>query len=245
MAFDMKTPTNERSDTGWADDPGNSPDQSKAERVYHYLRRLIRETKLPPGTHIQKDEVASELGVSLAPVSQALAWLAEDMLVDIRPRHGSFVAPIRAHDLRECMFMREALEVEAVRLVSSRADQKLLDELQQNFAEQREALRAGNLYRLYDLDVDFHSKLMLATAYRRVAHISITARVAVDRPRQFAQVMNDRAEATVEEHRRIIDAIGMRDPDFAAAAMRHHLRLASQSLEDALAQIQAAEVSKS
>jgi DNA-binding GntR family transcriptional regulator len=237
----MATPKTERDGIGWSTDPDDTSEKSKAGRVYHHLRRLIREAKLPPGAHIQKDAVAAELGVSLAPVSQALGWLAEDMLVDIRPRHGSFVAPIRAHDLRECMFMRQALEVEAVRFVAARADQQLLDSLEQNFAQQQRAMRDGDLFRFYDLDADFHGTLMLATDYRRVAHITITARVAVDRPRQFAQVMNERAESTLCEHRRIVDAIEMGDPEFAAAAMRSHLKLASQSLEMALAQIESAE----
>jgi DNA-binding GntR family transcriptional regulator len=237
----MTTPIYERAGIGWASDPAGTSEHSKADRVYHHLRRLIRETKLPPGTHIRKDLVAAELGVSLAPVSQALSWLAEDMLVDIRPRHGSFVAPILAHDLRECMFLRKALEVEAARLVAAEPDQHLVENLEQNFERQQQALRTGDLYRLYDLDADFHGALMLATAYRRVAHITITARVAVDRPRQFARIMVERAEATVAEHRRIIDAIALKDPDLAAATMLSHLKRASQSLELALAQIEAAE----
>jgi DNA-binding GntR family transcriptional regulator len=237
----MATPKTERDGIGWSTDPDDSSEKSKAGRVYHHLRRLIREAMLPPGAHIQKDAVAADLGVSLAPVSQALGWLAEDMLVDIRPRHGSFVAPIRAHDLRECMFMRLALEVEAVRLVAGNGDRQLLDSLEQNFEQQRRALRDGDLFRFYDLDADFHGTLMMATNYRRVAHISIAARVAVDRPRQFAQVMNERAESTLSEHRRIVDAIALGDTEFAAAAMRSHLKLASQSLEMALAQIKAAE----
>lgn len=236
---------NERGSIGGAAEPGSSADLSKAERVYQHLRRLIRETKLPPGTHIQKDAVAAELGVSLAPVSQALGWLAEDMLVDIRPRHGSFVAPIRAQDLRECMFLRKALEVEAVRLIATRPDPQLLSDLEQNFEQQRRALGERDLYRLYDLDAEFHGRLMQATDYHRVAHITITARVAVDRPRQFAQIMNERASATLEEHRRIVDAIALQDPDLAAASMLSHLKLASHSLEAALAQIEAAQTGAS
>ena len=53
--------------------------------------------------------------------------------------------------------------------------------------------------------------------------------------------MNERASATIEEHRRIVDAIALRDPDLAAATMLSHLKLASHSLEAALAQIEAAE----
>lgn len=186
--------------------------QSKADRVYQHLRRLIREVQLSPGTHIQKDKVAAELGVSLAPVSQALARLAEDMLVEIRPRHGSFVAPIRANDLRECMFLRRALEVEALRVLASSADDELKRNLEVNFEQQLLALEENNFYRLYDLDAEFHSTLMHATEYPRVVNINVAARVAVDRPRQFARVMNERAEATVNEHRRIIDAISLGDP---------------------------------
>src|SRR5690348_12706153 len=48
-------------------------DQSKAERVYNELRRRIRELALPPGAPLRKEEIALEMGVSRAPVSEAIA----------------------------------------------------------------------------------------------------------------------------------------------------------------------------
>ena len=68
---------------------------SKAERVYEHLRRGIRELTLPPGAPLRKEELALELGVSRAPVSEAIARLAEEGLVEVFPQHGSFVAPKR------------------------------------------------------------------------------------------------------------------------------------------------------
>src|SRR5207342_1467598 len=93
-------------------------EQSKADRVYQDLRRRIRELTLPPGAPLRKEEIALALGVSRAPVSEAIARLADEALVDVFPQHGSFVAPIRAADVRESMFIRTALEIEAIRRIT-------------------------------------------------------------------------------------------------------------------------------
>src|SRR5215475_4480488 len=99
---------------------------SKAERVYSHLRRRIRELALPPGAPLRKEEIALELGVSRAPVSEAIARLADEALVDVFPQHGSFVAPIRAEDVRESLLIRTALEVEAMRRLAPVADKTLM-----------------------------------------------------------------------------------------------------------------------
>jgi DNA-binding GntR family transcriptional regulator len=111
-------------------------DQSKAERVYHELRRRIRELVLPPGAPLRKEEIALEMRVSRAPVSEAITRLADEALVDVYPQHGSFVAPIRAQDVRESLFIRTALEVEAIRRVTQMADAALLERLEENLAVQ-------------------------------------------------------------------------------------------------------------
>ena len=92
---------------------------SKTERVYQILRRRIRELELPPGSRLQKNDIADELGVSRAPVNEAIAKLSEEGLVDVFPQNGSFVAPIRPEDIRESMLIRTGLEVEAVRRITA------------------------------------------------------------------------------------------------------------------------------
>src|SRR5215831_13005105 len=104
-------------------------DASKTDRVYALLRRRIRELTLAPGAPLRKEEIALELGVSRAPVSEAIARLAEEGLIDVFPQHGSFVAPIRATDVRESLFVRTALEVEAIRRLAQVVDAPLLKTL--------------------------------------------------------------------------------------------------------------------
>src|SRR5690349_20446804 len=130
--------------------PSPASEQSKADRVYHDLRRRIRELTLPPGAPLRKEEIALALGVSRAPVSEAIARLADEALVDVYPQHGSFVAPIRAADVRESLFIRTALEVEAIRRVTQMADPALLAALEENLAAQAAALEAADLVAFYD-----------------------------------------------------------------------------------------------
>src|SRR5215467_13991623 len=99
--------------------PAEDISRSKTDRVYNLLRRRIRELSLPPGAPLRKEEIALELGVSRAPVSEAISRLADEGLIDVFPQHGSFVALIRSADVRESLFVRTALETEAMRRVAA------------------------------------------------------------------------------------------------------------------------------
>jgi DNA-binding GntR family transcriptional regulator len=215
-------------------------DTSKAERVYRELRRRIRELTLPPGSPLRKEEIALEMGVSRAPVSEAIARLADEALVDVFPQHGSFVAPIRAGDVRESLFIRTALEVEAIRRVTQAADPELSAELQTNLAGQADALAVGDLALFYDLDEAMHAAIFAALEAPRAMRLLDAARAPLDRPRRLGLPEAGRPEATLAEHRRIVDAIASGDPEFAAAAMRAHLTQVARSVERELEGIEAA-----
>ncbi len=218
--------------------PVPTVDQSKADRVYHDLRRRIRELALPPGAALRKEEIALALGVSRAPVSEAIARLADEALVDVYPQHGSFVAPIRAEDVREALFIRTALEVEAIRRVTQEADDAFLKQLEDNLAQQAVALESRDLTTFYELDEALHAAIFAATNSPRAMRLLEAARAPLDRPRRIGLPESGRPEATFAEHRRLVDAIASRDPEFAAAAMRAHLAAVGRSVEHELAQIE-------
>jgi DNA-binding GntR family transcriptional regulator len=218
-----------------------SSEQSKAERVYQDLRRRIRELSLPPGSALRKEDIAASLGVSRAPVSEAISRLADEALVDIYPQHGSFVAPIRASDVRESLFIRTALEIEAARRVAQLADNELLDQLDDNLARQEKALKSGDLPAFYDLDEALHSMIFEAIESPRALRLLDAARAPLDRPRRITLPEEGRAASTYAEHQRLIEAIRTRDSEFAAVAMRAHLAQVAQAVERELAEIDEAE----
>lgn len=214
-------------------------DISKTERVYELLRRRIRELVLAPGAPLRKEEIALELGVSRAPVSDAISRLAEEGLIDVFPQHGSFVALIRSSDVRESLFVRTALEVEAMRRLAPVANAKILDALDANIAAQVDALARGNLEQFYDLDEALHAAIFGAIEAPRALRLLEAARAPLDRVRRLALPDQGRPEQTLAEHRALVDAIRSGDGEYAAAAMRAHLTMVGRAIELKLPEIEA------
>ena len=214
-------------------------DISKTDRVYEVLRRRIRELALVPGAPLRKEEIALELGVSRAPVSDAISRLAEEGLIDVFPQHGSFVALIRSSDVRESLFVRTALEVEAMRRLAPVANPQTLAVLDANIAAQVDALEKGNLEHFYDLDEALHAAMFGAIETPRALRLLEAARAPLDRVRRLALPDQGRPEQTLAEHRALVEAIRSGDGEYAAAAMRAHLTMVGRAIELKLPEIEA------
>lgn len=214
------------------------PREPKADRVYSVLRRRIRELILAPDAPLRKEEIALELGVSRAPVNEAIARLAEEGLVNVFPQHGSFVAPIRGTDVRESIFIRTALETEAARRAAQGADLALIRKLDENISAQSEALAANDLVQFYDLDESLHAAIFSALGKPRALRLLEAARAPLDRVRRLALPTAGRPEQTLAEHRTLVDAIRSGDAEFAAAAMRAHLSMVARLIEAKLPEIE-------
>jgi DNA-binding GntR family transcriptional regulator len=208
-----------------------SSDASKSERVYRYLRRRIRDLELAPGSRLQKNEIALECGVSRAPVSEAIARLASEGLIDVFPQSGSFVSPIRPADVRESILIRTGLEIEAIRHVTQNATPKMLQQLESNLDQQDAAIRDNDMPRLDDLDEAFHTIFFTAVGSPRAQRMFEATRAMLDRPRFHALPEDGRPNETVIEHRRIVDAIRTGDVNMAGSAMRLHLARVAKAIE--------------
>jgi DNA-binding GntR family transcriptional regulator len=215
-------------------------DHSKSERVYRDLRRRIRDLDLEPGSQLRKNEIADEYGVSRAPVSEAIARLADEGLVEVFPQSGSFVAPIRPEDIRESLLIRTGLEVEAARRACQAADKELMARLDENLDAQAAAIRGKDMERLDALDEAFHAMILLAVRSPAAQRLLDRTRAILDRPRFHALPEEGRPDATFAEHRRIVDAIRTRDSELAGAAMRVHLIMVAHAIERDIAQMQRA-----
>jgi DNA-binding GntR family transcriptional regulator len=210
----------------------------KSDHVYEVLRERIRMMELAPGALLNKEEIAAEFEVSIAPVVDAIARLAEEGLAEVFPQHGSFVASIREEDVREGLFIRTGLETEAVRAATALKDQNLCAALKENIAAQEKALLRRKLAKLYELDEAMHAAIFNSIGLDRAVRVLEIARAPADRMRRLVLPSRGRPEATLREHRWIVEAICTGDPDFAAAAMRAHLNNLKEVVESQLAILQ-------
>lgn len=58
--------------------------------VYQTLKNAIQYLALMPGSTINEQELASELGVSRTPIREALIRLSSETLIDIYPQKGTY-----------------------------------------------------------------------------------------------------------------------------------------------------------
>lgn len=99
---------------------------SLAERVHHVLRSAILDLTFPPGARLRKQELAERFGVSRAPVTEAIALLTAEGLVERMPQMTAHVARLSVVALREETFLRSAIEGAVVEQVArTRTDLQL------------------------------------------------------------------------------------------------------------------------
>jgi DNA-binding GntR family transcriptional regulator len=177
---------------------------------------------LQPGEILDKGAICARLGVSRFPVSEALARLQAEGLVEIMPQRGSMVSRVRIGDVVEYMLIRRALESEAVRALVARRTPDLVEKLEANLAEQTRAARRGDRESFHTYDLEFHEILFGAMQFARIRSVIDAARANLDRARRLI-LDPRRLTLTQSEHRAIVDGIAAGDADRAAAAMRAHI----------------------
>jgi DNA-binding GntR family transcriptional regulator len=204
---------------------------SLSAKVYLVLKDAILSLAFRPGENMRKGEICDALGVSRSPVSEAIAKLASEGLVDVVPQAGTFVSRFSMEEIREGAFLREALELATVELVASTVTEQQLVLLRRNLRVQQALVDDGDIAGFYQLDMEMHALIQSFTGYKRLARFAESSWIQVDRARQLNLPSAGRMQETVEEHRRIVEAIEARDPKLARRAMRDHLRQLIKYLE--------------
>ena len=194
------------------------------EQVYETLRDEITSGMLRPGDRLVRRSISKRLGVSPAPVTEALLRLETDGLVEFEVLCGSRVKPLRMKDVDNDQVLREAIECQAVRSCTQNAtnDQiaRLLIEakpLDRIIAKGTARSRVGLMKHL-----DFHVLLAEYSGYSCLAEElkKVWLRQAMRLNWLGASWHRDTPK---EWHEHLMKIISQRDPDRAEAVMREHV----------------------
>jgi DNA-binding GntR family transcriptional regulator len=194
-----------------------------SEVVYRDLRNDIITMRLPPGTPIIEKELTERYGISRTPVREAVLRLAEDRLVDVVPKSGTFVARIPLSLVREAIVARRALEQVTVRAATKRASESQLMEIRAIIQRQQETAEGGNNEAFHRADEDFHAAVAAAGRHPGLWEIIQQIRIQVERYRRLTLPQQGRMDLIVKEHTAVLDAIARRDADQAVERMNDHL----------------------
>jgi len=199
------------------------PHKSLREAALAAIRQAISRGDLKPGQRLVESDIAEQMGISRAPVREALRQLETAGLVVSAPHRGTFVAEVSATDLWEIYTLRAAIERLAVRLVTEKASAEMLAQLQQAVADMAQAAREGDLARLAALDMAFHETLCRASGHSRllVAWLSMIAQIRI-----FIDLTNTLylpADEVVDLHTEVVEHIKNGRAEEAGRSLARHI----------------------
>jgi len=197
---------------------------SLADRAYAALKQAILSLDFPPGAIIRKSDVCETLDVSRSPVSEALAKLSSEGLVDIIPQSGTRVSPLSMAAIEEETFLREALEVAAARYAAQHRSQDIVARLRRSLEMQKLQIADIDREDFIRTDAEMHEVIFSTTGMARLSEVIASVSTQIDRVRRLMVPEPGRLADTLDEHRAIVDAIEAQDVQGAEDAMRHHVR---------------------
>ena len=200
--------------------------RQSAPQVFEALREAIIAVQLEPGTVLQRAELAEHFGISQTPIRDALIRLGEEQLVDIFPQHATVVSRIDLAAAVEAHFLRRAIEVEILKTLCALPlpeHSALIQRLTIHLAAQEATLKPLDVQRLASADQAFHKEMYDAAQVSSLWTLVGKRSGHVDRLRHLNLPAKGKAQAILQDHREIVEALEMKDEAAAEAALRRHL----------------------
>ena len=204
--------------------------QPLREVVCETLRDAVRRGILQPGERLMEIQLAEDLGVSRTPVREAIRKLEMEGYVIMMPRRGTYVADLSIRDINEVFEIRTSLESLASGLAAERIDEDELEKLQRLLVEIGAYIKSGDMESIVRTDTEFHDLLYQASRNTRLVGIISNLREQLTRFRTTSMSFPGRLKATLEEHRKIVEAIAQGDEKAARKAAEHHMEKSEQTL---------------
>lgn len=193
------------------------------EQVAERLRSRIFGHELAPGSWIDEQALAKEYGISRTPLREALKVLASEGLVVLKPRRGCYVTELSEQDIDEVFPVMAMLEgrvaEEAARRITDADFSRLAaihDELERQAA-------ANDADRFFEANQRFHTALQDIAGNRYLAQLIDDARKVIKLTRRDSLRLDGRLKQSLAEHREILDALRLKDPELSGRRMHDHL----------------------
>jgi DNA-binding GntR family transcriptional regulator len=196
--------------------------------AFQELRKMIVMGQLSPGSWVVEADLAKRLGLSRTPIRGALQWLQREGYV-IEHREGKkgriLIAPLTkedAHELYTIVGHLEALAGAHTASLPAEQREKLADELASlnDQMNQIATQRPTDPRRVFDLDKEFHARLVEASAGPRLLALHCSVKPQVERYwRLYASSIINELHNSVAEHNEIIQGIRKGDPQATEVAL--------------------------
>lgn len=136
-------------------DKSSSPD-SLREQLYHYLQNAMLKGTLEYGKFIDQDRICSDLGVSKAPLRDALIRLEAEGFVTILPRRGVFLTPLSSDFIKSAYQIIGSVEADCMNEVFHLLTKKHIAQFERSNALQYDYLIHEQYEKYFLENIAFH-----------------------------------------------------------------------------------------
>lgn len=216
----------------------NSPTTNETENTKRPLKEDIFDALLEkiisggykPGDWLRQEDIASQLGVSMTPVREALDLLDAAGLAERVPYRGVRVPQPAHEEIAESYVTRLLLEKAVNRAAALNREQAHVEALKRIVAQSQKLIRLDDMSASRKLSGDFHSTVAEATKNSTLIRVYKVAGNSFP-DWMLYQAMFEHPEAleqsVIEEYREhlaIADAIEAQDADLAEQRAMEHIR---------------------
>jgi DNA-binding GntR family transcriptional regulator len=208
-----------------------------AQHALDALRRAIVAGELRPGARVGQDEFAQQLGVSIAPVREALRILEQEGQVTYLPRRGYFVTALTIADLEEIYGLRAVLEGRAARSALASLDEPELERIALAARDFVNAVDGGDVAAELEANRRFHLAILDSPDHPHTMRVIRQLWDSTEAYRALYYNLEDERRSAVVAHDRILAALRERDADQLVAELAAHRDRALTVLRQVLAPV--------
>jgi DNA-binding GntR family transcriptional regulator len=194
-------------------------------KVYKKLRLDIITGKIPEGSRLVESSIAEEMKVSRTPVREALQKLASEGLLYPIPRVGYIVEETSEDDIYDLFHTRMSIEQLAAKRALEVITNEEIESLKRNLQKTDEIIKNSQTEKMIDLDIEFHHIIYKASRSKKLYQICKTLSENTLKYRNACIHIPDIAQRAADGHRRIYEAILLKNLQMVNESVEHHIML--------------------
>jgi DNA-binding GntR family transcriptional regulator len=198
------------------------------DAIAEELRRLVITGRLAPGSLATETHLMSILGCGRTPLREALQELSQQGMVQTPPRGGIRIPQLGIPEFQQALEASLILGGACAKLAAARLGEEQVAQLMELLARQERANKQQDFYAMADLDCRFHVSIAEAVGNQHLTGYVTSLHTGLLRFTFPAYVEVRNAAMSIDEHRRIVEALQKRDPELAESMIREHLLRAGQ-----------------
>jgi DNA-binding GntR family transcriptional regulator len=197
--------------------------------IFELLHARIIAGKYAAGEWLRQEEIATQLGVSMTPVREALDLLVSAGLAERIPYRGVRVLQLTPEEIADSYYLRLLLECSAARAAAQAITPAQVDELERLLEQMNGLVTLNEISSQRQLNRQFHIAVaaaagmpLLTRTYETILN-TFPDWMLYEYMFRHPELLASSLEQEYAEHRALVEALGTHNPDQAAFQAGQHI----------------------